>query len=219
VLNQLGFALAKLRDSASFGYLEQALEIRRELGDTRGEAQTAIGLAEGYLTLSGPGPDALRYMRLAVDLLEPAGATSLRAVALNNLGEVYFGLGDLGAAEQCYLQARDICREIGGHVEGHALHNLGRVYQFQQRPEEAVASFTEARRKHRASGALWGEAMTLKHLGEVYAETGDLAGASESLAAALSIFDQIGDHEEAAQTSALLGALPAEQAPALLSAG
>jgi Tetratricopeptide repeat len=66
-------------------------------------------------------------MRQAADLLEPMGATSLRSVALNNVGEVYFGLGDLDAAAANCIQARDICREIGGYVEGHVLHNLGRV--------------------------------------------------------------------------------------------
>ena len=133
-LTSSGFALARLRDEEAFTRLEQALTIRRELGDTKGEAQSAIGLAEGYLNMHGPGENALRYMQLAVDLLRPTGATSMLAAALNNLGEVYLGLGDLGAAKECYIHAHDICRVIGGHVEGHTLHNLGRVYQFQHRP-------------------------------------------------------------------------------------
>jgi DNA-binding SARP family transcriptional activator len=211
VLHQLGFALARLRDKEAFDRLEQALVIRRELGDTRGEAQTAIGLAEGYLQLHGPGEEALRYMRLAVDLLRPAGAESMLAVALNNLGEVYFGLGDLPAAEESYIEARDICQVIGGHVEGHALHNLGQVYQALHRPGEAVASFEEARGKHRASGELFGEAMTLKHLGEVHAEIGNPGDARASLAEALRIFEQIGDQAEAAETAALLVSLVAGQ--------
>jgi tetratricopeptide (TPR) repeat protein len=212
VLNQLGFALARLRDNEALDRLEQALVIRRALGDTRGEAQTAIGLAEAYLNLDGPGDDALRYMRLAVDLLRPAGAVSMLAIALNNLGEVYFGLGNLRAAEECYTEARDICHEIGGHAEGHALHNLGQVYQSQHRLDEAVASYEDARRKHRASGELWGEAMTLKHLGEVHAETGDPGKSRASLSEALRIFEQIGDHAEAAETAALIASLASGQA-------
>ena len=46
VLNQLGFALAKLHQAEAFGHLERALGIRREFGDTLGEAQTAIALGE-----------------------------------------------------------------------------------------------------------------------------------------------------------------------------
>jgi DNA-binding SARP family transcriptional activator len=208
VLNQMGFALARLRDREAFDRLEQALAIRREVGDTRGEAQTAITLGEGHLKMHGPGEEALQYMRRAVDLLEPMGSISLRSVALNNLGEVYFGLGDLDAAEECYIQARDICRQMaGGYVEGHALHNLGRVYHFQHRFDDAVASFTDALGKHRAAGLLWGEAMTLKHLGEVRAQTGDLRDARASLVDALRIFEQIGDQAEEAETAALLTSL------------
>ena len=104
-------------------------------------------------------------MQHAVDLLRPMGASSLRGIALNNLGEVYWELGDLDAAAECYAQARDIYHEIGGYAEGHALHNLGRVYLHLGRTDDAIACLTEAISQHRASGDLVGEAMTLKHLG------------------------------------------------------
>jgi DNA-binding SARP family transcriptional activator/tetratricopeptide (TPR) repeat protein len=207
-LNQLGFALARLRDEEAFTHLEQALTIRRELGDTNGEAQTAIGLAVGYLDLRGPGEDALRHMQHAVELLRPAGASSLRAAALNNLGEVYLGLGELDSAEKCYIEARDICREIGGgHVEGHALHNLGNLYWRLRRIDEAVVTLKEAVGKHRAAGALFGEATTLKHLGQLHAEMGDKDQAQVCLTAARRIFEQIDDQPEAAETSALIASL------------
>lgn len=207
VFNQLGFGLARLRDPEAFVYLEQALAIRQQFGDTQGEAQTAIALGDWHLNTHGPGKDALRYMRRAADLLEPMGAVSLRSVALNNLGEVYFGLGDLDAAMECYAQARDIGREIGGHVEGHALHNLGRVFLRLHRLDEAIASLTEALRKHRADGLLVGEARTLKHLGEARLATGNIAEARTSLTAAVRIFEQIGDQVEAAETASLLALL------------
>jgi tetratricopeptide (TPR) repeat protein len=212
VLNQLGFALARLWDPEAFGHLERALAIRQEFGDTLGEAQTAIALGEGHLNVHGPGQDALRYMRRAADLLAPMGAISLHSVALNNLGEVYFRLGDLDAAAPCYTQARDICREIGGYVEGHVLHNLGRLFLRQSRLDEAIASFTEALRKHRAAGLLAGEAWTLKDLAEARAETGDIAEARASLSAAIRIFEQIGDQLGATETASLQASLTAELA-------
>ena len=206
-LNQLGFALARLRDPEAFDRLEQALAIRQELGDTQGEAQSAIALGEGYFNIHGPGKDALRYLRRGADVLEPMGAISLRSVALNNLGEVYFMLGDVDAAVECYSQARDICREIGGHAEGHALHNLGLVLLRLHRLDEAIASFNEALSKHRSWGVLVGEANTLKHLGEAQAEAGSTAQAHASFTAALGIYGQIGDEVEVAATAALLASV------------
>jgi DNA-binding SARP family transcriptional activator/tetratricopeptide (TPR) repeat protein len=208
-LNQLGFALVSLSDPDAFGYLERALEIRQQLGDTRGEAQTAIVLGAGHLNLHGAGEDALRYLKHAAELLEPMGATSHRSVALNNLGEVYFGLGDLDAAAQCYLQALEIAREFGGHAEGHALHNLGLVYLRQRRLDEAIARLEEALLKHRASGALDGEAWTLKSLGTAQAAAGSVAAARTSLAEALRIFERIGYRDDAAETQELLASLAA----------
>jgi tetratricopeptide (TPR) repeat protein len=203
----LGYALASLRDPEALPHLERALAVRQEFGDPRGEAQAAIALAEGHHRIYGAGEDALRYLRRAATLLEPMGAVPLRAVALNNLGEVYFGLDDLDAAADCYLQALDIGREIGGHAEGHALANLGHVYMRQRRLDEAIARFQEALSRHRASGDRGGEAWTLMWLGEAQAETGGRAEAMTSLAAALRIFKQTGDQEQAAKTAALLAAL------------
>jgi DNA-binding SARP family transcriptional activator/tetratricopeptide (TPR) repeat protein len=217
-LNQLGFALVRLLDPEAFAHLERALAVRQELGDTRGEAQTAISLGEGHLRMHGAGGDALRYLRRAAALLEPMGAISLRSVALNNLGEVYLGLDDLDAAAECYLQALDIGREIGVLAEGYALHNLGVVYTRQRRLDEAIARFKEALPKHRAFGALDGEADALKGLGVAQAEAGSQAEARASLTEALRIFGQIGDQEQAAEAAALLASLASRpghgQAPA-----
>ena len=207
VLNQLGFALARLRDPEAFVHLEQALAIRHEYGDTLGQAQTAIALGEGHLNVHGPGRDALRYLRRAAELLAPMGAISLRSVALNNLGEVYFALGDLDSAAECYGQARDICNKTGGYVEGHVLHNLGLVYLRLHRLDEATASLTEALRSHRAAGLLVGEAWTLKDLAAVHAETGDVARARAALATAGRIFEQVGDQAGAVATAALMASL------------
>jgi DNA-binding SARP family transcriptional activator/tetratricopeptide (TPR) repeat protein len=204
VLNQLGFALAKMGDRESFGHLEQALAIRRELGDTAGEAQTALALGEGHLNIDGPGQDALRYMQHAVALRRPLGLSYQLGVSVNNLGDAYFGLGDLDAAAACFVEAREIFRELGGYGEGHALHNLGRVFLRQNRLDDAVTSCTEAVREHRAAGDLRGEAIAFKHLGEAYELTGNTEEARAAWTTALTIFEQVGDHAQAAEVAAAL---------------
>ena len=209
----LGWALAKLDDEEATGHLEQALAIREQLGDVTGEAQTAIGLGEVHLRLRGPDEAAVRYLRHAADLLRPTGPSSMRASALNNLGEVYLGLGDLSAAEDCYTEARDICRVIGGYVEGHTLHNLGLLYLRQHRLDDAIASFNEALAKHRAAGALFGEALALKRLGGAQREAGAVTAARASLTRSHQIFEEIGEQPEAAEAAGLLASLPGKDAP------
>jgi DNA-binding SARP family transcriptional activator/tetratricopeptide (TPR) repeat protein len=208
-LNQIGYALFKMSDPEAFPLLERALAVRQEFGDTQGEAQTAIALGTGHLAMYGAGEEALRYLRRAATLLEPMGAISLRSVALNNLGEVYFGLSDLDSAAECYQEALRIGREIGGHAEGHALANLGRVYLHQHRLDDAIARLEESLSRHRASGDRGGEAFALMTLGAAQAEAGSRAEATASLTEALRIFEQIGDEQQTAETVALLTSLSA----------
>jgi DNA-binding SARP family transcriptional activator/tetratricopeptide (TPR) repeat protein len=203
VQNVLGFALAKLRDAEAYGHLEQALAVRREFDDTLGEAQTALALGEAHLNMDGPGEAALTNMRRGVELLRPRGASSRLGVALNNLGDVYYGLGDLDSAAEYFAQSRD----MGGPAEGYALDNLGRVYHDQHRPGDAIASLAESARKHRAFGVLRGEARALKHLGEVHVEIGNVGEARTALATALTIFEQVGDRAEASETASLVASL------------
>ena len=213
-LNSLGFALAKLRDREAFGHLRQALALREELGDTQGEVQTALALGVGYLFLDGPGAAALESMQHAVGLLRPMGASTQLAVAVNNLGEVHYGLGDLESAAECWGESCDIYREIGGYGLGHALHNLGRVYLALRRIDDANACFTEAVSVHRRSGDLVGEAIAIKNIGNVHASTGDIAGARAEWSAALAIFEQINESVEAADVIATLASLSAEESEA-----
>jgi tetratricopeptide (TPR) repeat protein len=216
VLNQLGFALARMGDRESFGHLERALAIRRELGDTAGEAQSALALGEGYLSIDGPGEAALRYMQQSVDLMRPMGPSYQLAAAVNNLGEVYFELGDLDAAAECYAGTCEIFHEIGGYGEGHALHNLGRVFLRLGRLDDAFAILNEAVRKHRAAGDLSGEAIAFKHLGQAYGLTGKTEEARTAWATAQTIFEQVGDHAQVAEVAAALAAMPCSQDTSVL---
>jgi DNA-binding SARP family transcriptional activator len=206
-LDRLGYSLARLRDPEAFGHLEKALVIRRELGDALGEAHTAIALGGAYNKMEGPSETALEYLRHAADLVQGMGRPALRGTALNNLGEIYFGLGNLDAALKCYAEASQLLREAGGGFVGHPLNGLGRVYLSLRRLDEALASLTEALRLHRATGNSFGEAEALKTLGMVHEATGNVTEARESLTVALAIFEKIGESAEAEEVSVALASL------------
>jgi len=206
-LNNLGQALARIRDREGIGYLEQALFIRQELSDRAGEAQTALSLADARLKIEGPEV-ALGAYQQCLEILQEVGSPSLLGIGYNNLGEVYLELGRLPEAAECFRQAEEIWRSISGYGQGYALHNLGRVHIESGSPAEAIASLTKALRIHRQSGDVAGQATTLKYLGRAQRDTGDIASARESWTQALEIFTEVGEEAERAEVLAALESLP-----------
>jgi tetratricopeptide (TPR) repeat protein len=204
--NNLGGALHRVGDKEAFGHLEQALAIRRELGDSIGEAQSALNTADAYLAMEGPQV-ALAPFQRSVDVLRDAGNKSMLVIALNNLGEVYADLGRLAEAEECLLDARSVSAGTAGYGEAHAVRNLGRVYLEQGRRDDAIAALRESLVLHREAGDVHSQAVALGFLGRAHQEAGDQAVARESWTRALAIYRQLGDDAEAATIEVALAAL------------
>jgi DNA-binding SARP family transcriptional activator len=209
VLSQLGFALARLRDDEAFVHLERALAIRRQLEDQMGEVQTAMALADAYNRIKGPAA-ALEPTKGSLELLKKLDNASFLGIGLINLGEIYLDLGRLNEAAECFEQARDVWKGIGGYGHGHALHNLGRIYIDLGRPVDAIANLTEAVRLHREAGDLVGQGVALKYLGQAHRDCGQVAEARQSWTAARVIFEQLGEQADADEVEAWLASLPAD---------
>uniref|UniRef100_UPI002628DF7C ATP-binding protein n=1 Tax=Trebonia sp. TaxID=2767075 RepID=UPI002628DF7C len=210
-LQNLGQALAKIRETEALPALQRALSIRREIGDRQGEAQTAISLADAFHALRGPEA-ALEQSLRCLEVLREVGNASLLVIGLNNHGEFCLELGRLDEAAACLTEARDLSREITGYGQGHVLHNLGRVHLESRRPDEAIASLTEAHRVHRANGDLLGQALALKYLGQARLMSAEQDAARQSWIAALAIFESLELDAEIAEIQSALGALPGARA-------
>jgi DNA-binding SARP family transcriptional activator/tetratricopeptide (TPR) repeat protein len=202
-LQNLGNALSRINDEEGFARLEEALAIRREIGDRAGEAQTAISLANAYDTLRGPEA-AFDHSLRCLEILRQAGNPTLLGTGLSNHGEFCLELGRLDEAVNCLQEALGIWTAIGGYGHGHAMENLGRVYLESGRLSEALDSLAEGHRLHLASGDLRGQAVTLQHLGEAQRRAGLHDQARESLAAALVIFENLKADAEAKEIRSAL---------------
>jgi tetratricopeptide (TPR) repeat protein len=193
VLNNLGDALGRKHMKEGIGYLERSLDIRSEIGDRIGEAQSAHNLAEVHYLLAGPDA-ALPHMQRSLELQREVGYPSLHGAALNNLGEMYLELGRLDEAVDCFLEARSIWSSINAkHGEGHALHNLGRAYLDLGREADAFGCLQDALAAHRAAGDRFNQGLALKSLGDARRRVGQRDEARHSWAEALAIFDELGD--------------------------
>jgi DNA-binding SARP family transcriptional activator len=202
-LQNLGGGLAVIGDTEALVRLEEALAIRREIGDSAGEARTWITLSQAYYLLQGPEV-AVLHSRRGVEALRQGGDPALLGNALNNHGMYCLDLGRVDEAGACLREALGIWRTMGGQGHGHIVEGLGRVHMKSGRPHEAIASFTEAYGLHVASGDLLGQAGTLKYLGQALRDAGHEDRARESLAAALELFEKM---QAGAEVAAIRAAL------------
>jgi tetratricopeptide (TPR) repeat protein len=202
VLSNLGDALGVTGDSEGIALLERSLAIRRETGDSRGEAQSANNLADAFQRL-GRTDEAVGLLHRALELNREVGYQYGEGIALGNLGSTLLDLGRVGDAIGYLQQARQTFAEVD-YVDGagYVLHILGRCYTSLGRDAEALESLRQALASHRATGNRHQQAVTLRSLGAAQDRLGLTEQAGESRAEAADIFDALGDTAHAAEVRA-----------------
>src|SRR3984957_13255274 len=199
VLNNLGLALGATRDSEGITCLERSLELRHEIGDRAGEAQAAGNLADTYIRVGRP-EEAIELFGRARDLNRDVGNRYGEGVAQTSLGDALLDLGRAGEAVDPLEQARATFAEIPyPDGVGYACYNLGRCYRSLGRGQQALDCLRQALSSHQASGNRHRQAVTLRALGAVHAENGQIAEARHSWTEAETIFTELGDVTRAAQ--------------------
>lgn len=207
VLNNLGEALARMRDEEAIGCLQQAVAMRREVGDDAGEGQAALNLAEAYHYLNGPAA-AIEPAMHALRLLRKEGNSYRHGIILINLGECLLEVGRVDEAIGHIEQARAIFIDIGSaNGVAHALLNLGRAFLALGRLRDALDHLQRALAAHQSTGDPLGRAWTLKLLGNAYQLLSQTSEARESLTKSLDEFASLGDEAQAAEIRTALDSL------------
>lgn len=188
---------ARGRSEEARATLTEALEVtRRALGPSHpGLAEPLNNLAAVHRD-AGELETAESLLRQALSLLEraPEGADRHTATTLNNLAAVYHQRGDLAEARELYERAIRIETERLGERHpslGEPLVNLAHVLGHQgeleagiERAEAAVAAYTNLGAEH--PSVAW----ALGILGQLEAESGDLAAAQAAFGRAAAIARQ-----------------------------
>ncbi len=171
---------------------EQALRIRREVGNRGGEGTTLNSLGVVYNAL-GQQQEAVQYYEQALHIFrEEVGDRRGEGVTLNNLGSVYNALSQKQEALECYERALRICREVGDRGgEGVALHNLGSVYNALDRKQEALLYFEQALRIRREIEDRRGEGVTLHKIGMIFSDQGRYEVALVCILLAKALFERV----------------------------
>ncbi len=107
-------------------YLEQALKIRREIGDRAGEGTTLnnIGLIHHNL---GNYQEALHYLEQALKIRREIGDRAGEGISLFNLGHIHRALGEPDRALRCWGASFRLAKATGHGALLKALEDLARL--------------------------------------------------------------------------------------------
>jgi tetratricopeptide (TPR) repeat protein len=159
-----------------------------------------------YGTLEAKRESVQKYHE-ALDLYRRAGARSEEAVTLNDIGVLYWGLGEMQKALEKLNEALAIWRTVGDRNRvTETLNNIGVVYQSMGDMQKALEMHNEALPLRRAVGDRRGESAALNNIGRVYDEMEERQKALEKYNEALQINRAAGDRAGEAITLHSIGA-------------
>jgi len=186
---------------------QEALELYRKAGDSRGEAETLDGIGAVHESL-GEMWKALDKFNEALPIKRAIGNRSGEATTLSNIGAVYQSLGEMRKALDKYNEALPIKRAVGDRQgEAVILGNIGAVYRSLGEMRKALDEYNEALPIKRAVGDRQGEASTLHNIGTVYQELGEMQKALDNYNEALPIVRATGYRQGEVVTLNNIGAL------------
>lgn len=207
MLNSLGIAYGARHMQAAVEYLEEALAITRETGDTVRESRAANNLANAFLDLG-------RYERAeqaAVNALEVdrrCGDRFGEGIALEVLGCARRQQGRAAEAIDPLQQALAIYRELDDQAPAaDALSELGETYLRLGRAADAITCLRQSLGIQREIGDLHHQAVTLRRLGLAQREANEPGQAREQFTEALRLFEALGEAANAAGVRTALNSL------------
>jgi CHAT domain-containing protein/tetratricopeptide (TPR) repeat protein len=137
----------------------------------------------------------------ALKLYRRASDSKGEAQTLNNIGAVYWSLGEMQKALDKYNEALPISQLVGDRsTEATTLANIGVVYWSLGELRKALEKYNEALPLRRAVGGRSEEAITLNNMGLVYWLLGETQKALEKYNEALPLRRAVGDHRGEANT-------------------
>ena len=120
-------------------YLQEALAIRTEIGDRRGEASCYGNLGTVFQSL-GQYDKAKEYLQKALVIRTEIGDKEGEAADLANLGVVSRTVGDYEASEVCLEKALSISRDIGDRrKEFQILQEHAILYLYQNKIKDSLS--------------------------------------------------------------------------------
>jgi len=179
-------------DSA-LDYLQQSLEIRREIGDRAGEGTTLSNIGALHHAL-GEYESALDYLQQSLEIRREIGNRAGEGITLNNISQIFNALGEYESALDYLQQSLEITTEIGDRAgEGTTLSNIGALHQARREYDSALDYLQQSLEIITEIGDRAGEGVTLNNISQIYDARGEYDSALDYLQQSLEIRTEIGD--------------------------
>ncbi|WP_164764793.1 ATP-binding protein [Streptomyces lydicus] len=196
--NNLGLAFREVgRFDEAITAHSHARDTYHDQGDEHREA-TAWGNLGVALWKLGRFDEAITAHTQARELYERTGDQHGVANSWNDVGLAFRKAGRFDAAITAHTQARELFEHTRDqHSEGRAWMNLGLALEAAGRIEEAIAALHKDIAICRATGDLYGAAVTYQALAKMHARAGQVAQAQTAWEATATAYQDAGAHGEA----------------------
>lgn len=172
IINQLAYATYTRDQSKTRSYAIQGYELAKELGYTKGQAESLWLQGITYVR-QDPGK-SLGFFENALDLVEKIGHKQLIGKYTNAIGTVYGVTGGDSLAICYYQKAIDIATETNDLQElGKYLINLSQLYNRRGKVELAIQGYNAALNALSAAGDKLNMATIYNSLGNIYTTQGN----------------------------------------------
>ena len=179
VLIQLGDLYRRAGNYVEAGHtLERLLELARAADDLRGE-ETALAQLGSLHFRQNSHLEALKYYRLAMEVSQAITSRKSKIRTspqrhLGGIGEIYYELGDLEAAEQAFREALNLSVVAKDEkIQGSVLISLGGLYAEHGKFSEALPMYQQALALGEKLSDLTNQLGALRSLSALHRQTGD----------------------------------------------
>lgn len=160
------------------------------------ESESGIGLSLSNLGLvsaaEGKTNDARKYYEVAANYRARARDFAGQANTDSNLGDVYLASGQIRKAIGAYRLSLSLARDINDpYIQMRALDGLITIYRQRDEPRELSRYLSSRIALTVETGDDWQRLLTLRTLGEIYEESGELEQAYEAFSQAFAIAQQL----------------------------
>ena len=180
-------------------------ELANNIDDEETGSSCSLTLAT-TMNIVGKYEESIKQSESALKIFEKSDSKQAIGVAMGNIGNSYYRLGELGEAINYYNKTLEHCKKIGDRKQvGSALGNLGNAYYRFGEFDEAISYYRQALDISKEVEDRSGEANRLGNLGNAYIEFGELDDAIDCYLNALNISKEIKDIRQAGISLGNLG--------------